>query len=173
MLAVLIVGVVAYPWLRPMLGRDTCHPGGQSNVLDVPLTLCVNPAIWGAIVTMEPGKTSFGNGAEKIYFDSFGQADPIPFEALPKLILNYSKQFATNNEDFSEVKEWTTELGGHTWRAMNFASQTADLVVYYYSDPKFGSAELFFMSFKPQITRRDQLADEILRTVTFTATPKV
>jgi hypothetical protein len=165
---VVLIAAGTYFWLRPSFDGSGCHPGGRVDALHVPLTLCVDPAVWGPIITMEPGKTSFGAGAETIYFDSFGQRDAIPAEQLSALILRYSKQFATNNEDLSEVAERTARIGGRDWHVLQFASETADLVVYYYSAEGFGSAELFFMSFKPDVARRDALAGPILATVRFT-----
>lgn len=91
----------------------------------------------------------------------------VPLEDFPKLILAYGHQFATNNETLEVVKEWTTELGGRTWRVIEYASQTADIVVYYYSAEGFGSAQLLFLSFKQDTARRDQLADPILQSVKF------
>jgi hypothetical protein len=167
-LVVLVAAGVLF-WLRPSFDGSGCHPGGRVDVIGVPLRLCVDPAVWGPIVTTEPGKTSFGAGAEKIYFDSFGQRDVIPPERLSTLILRYSKQFATNNEDLSEVAERTATVAGRPWHVLQFASETADLVVYYYSAEGFGSAELFFMSFKPDVARRDALAAPILESVRFTA----
>lgn len=165
-LSVLLAGGL-YVWLAPSIDSAGCRPGGRVDVAFVPLTLCVDPAIWGPIVTMEPGKTSFGAGAEKIYFDSFGQREVIPAAQLSQLILRYSKQFATNNEDLSEVAESVARVGGRDWHALHFASETADLVVYYYSSEGFGSAELFFMSFKPDVARRDALAAPILNSLRF------
>jgi hypothetical protein len=165
---VVLLAAGVWSWARPGFDGSGCHPGGRVDVLRVPLTLCVDPAVWGPIVTQEPGKTSFGAGADKIWFDSFGQREVIPPEQLSDLILRYSKQFATNNEDLSEVAERTAKVGGRDWHVLQFASETADLVVYYYSADGFGSAELFFMSFKPDVARRDALAGPILATVRFT-----
>lgn len=167
--AVVLAGVCIYFWVRPSLDGSGCHPGGRVDVIGVPLMLCVDPAVWGAIVTMEPGKTSFGAGAEKIYFDSFGQREVIPASRLADLILRYSTQFATNNEEFSRAASGIVPIGGRPWHVLHFASETADLAVYYYSADGFGSAELFFMSFKPDVARRDALAGPLLQSVRFTA----
>jgi hypothetical protein len=165
------VVLVAYPWLRPMLAKmaaDGCHPGNKDNIREVAMTLCVNSRNWNEILTFEPGKTSFSaGGTEKIFFHTFGQLPAIPAAELPSLILEYSTQYATNDEKLEVIKQWPVTLAGRQWQAMEFASHTADLVVYYYSSAEFGSAELFFMSFKEDVAKRDALADPILKSISF------
>ena len=167
LLIVLVFGIAVYPWLRPMLTRlDSCHPGGASTVIHVPLAVCLDPNVWSVIITYEPGKSSFGTG-DKIYFDTFGSRTVLAPDEFRTLILRYGKQFATNQEELSVVKEWTTEIGGRSWHALEYTSETADFVDYYYSADGFGSAQLLFQAFKPDAARRDQLAGPVLQSVKF------
>lgn len=172
-LAVVVFGIAVAPWLMPlgpMLFRpsDRCHPEGLPTVKVVALSVCVDPGAWSWFMPGQPSKQSYGNGREKIYFDTIGFEQAVPLPEFRAFILKGSEQYGTNKEPITVVSEREVTLGGRVWHALEMASQTSRFVDYYYSAEGFGSVQLFFLSFTENVARRDELAAPILASVTFT-----
>ena len=170
LLGLVVLGVAVYPWVRPYLKTtsDHCRPEGLPTVRNVPLTVCVDPRIWSWFVPVQASKQSYGNGREKIYFDSIGFAEAHPEADLRAFIIKGANQYGTNKEVVEIVGERDVTLGGRPWHAIEFATHTAQFVDYYYSAEGFGTIQLFFLSFKENLARRDELAAQILNSIEFT-----
>ena len=170
LLGLVVLGVAVYPWVRPYLKTTSDHfrPEGLPTVRNVPLTVCVDPRIWSWFVPVQASKQSYGNGREKIYFDSIGFAEAHPEADLRAFIIKGANQHGTNKEVVEIVGERDVTLGGRPWHAIEFATHTAQFVDYYYSAEGFGTIQLFFLSFKENLARRDELAAQILNSIEFT-----
>jgi hypothetical protein len=171
-LAIVALGVVFGPRLLPMLkSGDRCHPEGLPTVKNVALTVCVDPSTWSWLETHQRTRQMYAEGPHKIYFDTLATPQYLPQAEFRDFILTYVKQYATNNEEVQILGEGQATLGGRSWQFIEFSSDTGVFVDYYYSEPKFGSAQLFFFSFKEFLDQRKALAEPILASVQFTNKP--
>jgi hypothetical protein len=167
-LGLMVLAIALAPWLAPSFtGGDRCHPEALPSVKVVQLDVCVNPADWSWFFTPQATIQSYGAGRDKIYFDSIGFPDAYPADELRRFIFERAHQYATNQETLQVVSEGDVTLGGRTWRRLELASDTSQFVYYYYSAEGFGTVQLFFLGFKDNVRRRDELAAPVLASVTF------
>ena len=167
-IGVVVLGIAIWPWLPKSGVSDRCHPQALPTVKVVALDVCVNPSDWSWFMTPKTTLQSYGAGRDKVFFDSIGF--PVAFGAaeLRQSIFEGAHQYATNFEDLVVIGEGEVTLGGRTWQRLELASETSQFVYYSYSAEGFGTAELFFLSFKENVKRRDELAAPILASVKFT-----
>jgi hypothetical protein len=163
-----MVVIALIPWLRPSFtGGDRCHPEGLPSVKVVKLDVCVNPSNWSWFFTPKATMQSYGAGPDKVYFDTIGFPDAYPADFLRSFIFDAAHQYATNKETLQVVDESDVTLGGKTWHKLDLLSDTSQFVFYYYSAEGFGTIQLFFLGFRENVKRRDELAAPVLASVKF------